>query len=282
MRIVWLLAGAALTASCSGGGNKGSANPPGSGAAPPPAAQSAGGIWHGFPAANENLTMYIAETGELIVQGSSLGITATPPAITFGTGAVIVNSPNDVAGTYRLRSLPSSLTTTASEQTCEMDGTVTERSLLAVMIRCTDTAGNMSERNVSLLYNPVYDTDSSLGEIAGNYTVPFRPLTNTLNINANGVIFGMLDNGPRCTLNGQVQVIDARFNLYRFEIQLSLCQGIFGQLYEGMTLRGLAARNLPGMRAGAFILLLSGTFVGNFVIGAPPPPDFFSLLYEPV
>jgi hypothetical protein len=90
----------------------------------------------------------------------------------------------------------------------------------------------------------------------------------------------MLDNGPNCTVNGQVQIIDARFNLYRFELQLSLCQGVFNQPYDGTTLRGFAARNLPGMRPGAFILLLTGTPA----IGTAPVPlfDFFSLLYEPV
>jgi hypothetical protein len=127
-----------------------------------------------------------------------------------------------------------------------------------------------------MLYNPAYDTDSSLADIAGNYTFPPKPQTNTLNINASGVVFGMLDNGPNCTVNGQVQIIDARFNLYRFEIQLSLCQGITGQLYNGTTFRGFAARNLIGMRAGAFILLLTGT---GTVTG---PFQFFSLLYEPV
>jgi hypothetical protein len=266
----------ALVAGCSGGGNKssGAANPSGSGSQV--ATQSAGGIWRGFPAANENLSLYIAETGELIVQGSSFA--TTPPVLTFGTGALIVNNPNDVAGTYRSRSLPPTIP--SAGQTCEIDGTVTERSLLEVTIRCTDTAGNMTERNVTLLYDPAYDADSSLAEIAGNYTVPFRPLTNILNINASGVVFGMLDNGPNCTVNGQVQIIDARFNLYRFELQLSLCQGVFNQPYDGTTLRGFAARNLPGMRPGAFILLLAGTpAIGT----APVPlPDFFSLLYEPV
>jgi hypothetical protein len=277
MRVLVSLVCAALVAACSGGDDSAPA-PAGSSAPPAPVAtQSAGGIWIGIPGANESATFYIAETGELIAQMSAPG--ATPPSFSFGSGAVIVNNPDQVAGTYRLRSLPSGFVALGAlppEQTCAMDGTVTERSLLQVTLSCTDDAGTTTDRTLNMLYNPAYDLDSSLADIAGNYTVPFRPQTNTLDINASGVVFGMLDNGPTCTVNGQVQIIDARFNLYRFEIQLSLCQGPIGQLYEGTTFRGFAARNLPGMRTGAFILLLTGT---STLSG---PIQFFSLLYEPV
>jgi hypothetical protein len=233
--------------------------------------QSSGGIWHGIPAANETITLYIAETGELLAQASSLA--TTPPVFRFGTGALIVNSPNDVAGTFQLRQVVPPLA--ASEQVCEMDGPVTERSLLQVVLSCTDSAGNTVDQSVNFIYNPAYDLDSALAEIAGNYTLAFRSQTNTLNINASGVVFGMLDNGPRCTVNGQVQIIDARFNLYRFELLLSLCQAPLGPLYEGATLKGFGARNLAGMPAGAFLLLVSGNIVGA-------PVQVFSLLYERV
>jgi hypothetical protein len=280
MRVMLFLIGAALAASCSGGGggdkDSGATSPAGTQASK----QSSGGIWHGIPAANESITLYIAETGELIVQTSSP--TSTPPSFGFGTGAVIVNSPNDVAGSYRLQSLPSGPVGfgQVSDKICEMNGTVTERSLLQVVVTCTDGSGNTAQQTVSLLYNPAYDLDSALADIAGNYTTPFRPQTNTLNINASGVVFGMLDNGATCTVNGQVHVIDARFNLYRFEIQLSLCQGVVNHVYEGVTLRGLAARNLPGMPTGAFLLLVTGT--PNGIFNGIPPFQFFSLLYERV
>jgi hypothetical protein len=281
MRVLLSLACAALVAGCSSGDDDDSsaANPATNPTPPAPApTQSAGGIWLGLPGTGESATFYIAETGELLAQVSALG--ATPPSPpSFGSGAVIVNNPNQVAGTYTLRSLPTGILIPGAappQQTCTLDGTVTERSLLQATTSCSDSAGNTTSRTFNMLYNPAYDSDSSLADIAGNYTVPFRPQTNTLNINGSGVVFGMLDNGPTCTVNGQVQIIDARFNLYRFEIQLSLCQGVIGQLYEGTTFRGFAARNMPGLRPGAFILLLNGTGT----INAPFP--FFSMLYERV
>jgi hypothetical protein len=284
------LACAALVAGCKSGGDDSAsaANPAAAG--PPAPTQSAGGIWGGIPAAGESITLYIAETGELVVQTSSSS------GGTHGTGAVIVNNPNDVAGTYQARSFatvvvplppapppPLPPPVPVTEQTCTLDGTVTERSLLQVDLSCTDTAGNTTQRSASLLYHPAYELDSALADIAGNYTVPFRPQTNTLNIN-NGVIFGMFDNGPTCTVNGQVQIIDARFNLYRVELLMSLCQTPIGALYEGATFRGFAARNLPGMRAGAFLLLVSGrpSPLGSGTTVVNPSILFVSMLYEPV
>jgi hypothetical protein len=275
MRVIFLLAGATLAASCSGGGGDEAApTPPAASAPPAPVAQSPGGIWLGLPAPNESITLYIAETGELLIQAASLG--TTPPTLRFGTGAVIVNSPNDLAGTFQLRPvIPSPPFPAVLDQTCAMDGSVTERSLVQAVLSCTDSAGITVDQSVNFIYNPAYDLDSALTEIAGNYTFPPRAQTNTLNINASGVVFGMLDNGPRCTVNGQVQIIDARFNLYRFELLLSLCQAPFGTLYEGATLRGFGARNLPGMPSGAFLLLVSGNIAGATV-------QVFSMLYQPV
>ena len=280
MRVVSLLGCIALVAGCHGDGNKGSStqNPPGAG--PPAAKQSAGGIWAGIPGAGESMTFYIAETGELVVQ------TTVPSGGAFGKGAVIVNSPNDVAGTYELfpfgifNAPPPVPPPVPLNQTCTIDGTVTERSVLLVDLSCTDPAGITTNRSVSLLYLPAYDVDSALADIAGNYTLPFNPQTNSLNLNANGVVFGMLNNGANCTVNGQVQIIDARFNLYRFEMQLSLCLGTDPQRHEGATYRGFAMRNLPGMRAGAFFLLVSST--ATVVPGVIPPIRFFSLVYDPV
>jgi hypothetical protein len=44
--------------------------------------------------------------------------------------------------------------------------------------------------------------------------LPFRLALN----NGDGASFGMYHDGPRCTLNGTVSVIDAEFNLCRSEV----------------------------------------------------------------
>ena len=86
-------------------------------------------------------------------------------------------------------------------------------------------------------------------------------------------MFGIYHNGPRCTLNGTVSIIHPDFNLYRFEILFSSCT-VLAQQYEGARMNGLATRNLPGQKAGAFLLLLTAVINGRL--------EFASVLYEPV
>lgn len=97
------------------------------------------------------------------------------------------------------------------------------------------------------------------------------PQTNSLTIAKDGTIFGVYHNGQQCTVNGRVDLIDARFNLYRFEFSFSSCQ-VFQQ-YEGQTLTGLAARSLPGTAANSFMLLITGVIDGRL--------ESISVTYEP-
>jgi hypothetical protein len=122
------------------------------------------------------------------------------------------------------------------------------------------------------MYDARYDIDSSLAEIAGNYTLTVNAATNTLNINGDGTLFGMYHNGPRCTVNGTVSLIDSGFNLYRVEFSFSTCS--FISRYEGVTMTGFASRNVPGQKAGAFMLMLTALIDGRV--------EFTSVLYEPV
>jgi hypothetical protein len=64
----------------------------------------------------------------------------------------------------------------------------------------------------------VYERDSSLATIAGNFET-LDPNSGTmimLNINTDGTIFVQVPS-TGCVLNGAVELIDSRFNAYRFE-----------------------------------------------------------------
>lgn len=245
-------------AACGGGGG----HTPGTPA--PAARQSPGGIWHTLGESGNSITMLIAETGELNV--IDIG-----PA--FGSGAVIVNVRDEIMGSYDTRGILTSPTAAESvDSSCDLEGTVAERATIRAMLRCIDSDGAESTRDVAFVYNPIYDTGSSLADIAGNYTLPFTPQTNILNINGDGRIFGVLDNGPNCTVNGQVEIIDPSYNLYRFELGLSSCQ-LFTR-FDGATFTGLAFLNAPGLPAGTFLMLVTSTIDGRL--------EFLSLAYEPV
>ena len=77
----------------------------------------------------------------------------------------------------------------------------------------------------------------------------------------------------RCTLNGTVSIPHPDYNLYRFDVLFSNCT-FFASGYEGKTMIGLATRNLPGQKGGAFYIVLTAVIDGRLQLA--------SLIYEPV
>jgi hypothetical protein len=214
-------------------------------------------------------SLMVAETGELRV--------VTPPSGTggpsFGFGAVTVVG-NRVEGSLKTRAVqPTPGGPPGAELDCTVSGTVSTRTSLQLTFVCTDTGGVTTTTPLSFQYNSSYDADSSLAQIGGNYTLGINPTTNSLNINGDGTLFGMYHNGQRCVVNGTVSIIHADFNLYRFELRFSNCTFLASQ-YEGVTMTGFATRNVPGQKAGAFLLLVTAVINGRI--------EFASVLYEPV
>ena len=233
-----------VAAGCSGHGGNSAA---GNGVPVPTGPQSPGGIWVATTPPVSTLTLFVAEDGDMRVS-------AEGPS--FGAGAVMVTNLNQVTGSYHLRALqPSQTNPAASNLTCFVAGTVTTRTTMQLTVDCTDDAGASTERRLSFFYDATYEMGSSLADIAGNYTLEFRPATNTLNINGDGTLFGMLDNGPQCLLNGVVEIIDARFDLYRVTLSYSNCTRL--PQYEGVTMTGFA-RRAYATQAGAFYAFLTG------------------------
>jgi hypothetical protein len=261
----------ALLTGCSGGGGGGAPSTPAPTNTNPPATaqQSAGGMWFAVSGGSSGTTLMIAETGEVRV---TMGPTSTSGP-SFGYGAVTVIG-NRVEGSLETRAIPASPTAPpGAELDCTASGTVSTRVSMQLTIVCVDAAGTTTTTPISFMFDSRYDTDSSLADIAGNYTLTVNAATNTLNINGDGTLFGMYHNGPRCTLNGTVSIIHSDFNLYRFDVLFSNCTFLAAQ-YEGVTMTGLATRNLPGQKAGSFMLLLTAVINGRL--------EFASVLYEPV
>jgi hypothetical protein len=262
----------AVLAGCGGGGGGSSpptgvptpiAQPPAP-APPPTGDKSAGGIWHGVSTSNETLTLFIAETGDFRVQ-DVMGPPPSAPLPLSGAGAVLVTG-DQLAGAYDA-GRPFS---TFSEH-CELTGTVVERVSLAVTLNCTDSAGINRSPTVILGYDTGYDGGSSLATIAGNYTFALKA-TNVLNIDGNGVVFGVYDNAANCTVNGTVKIVDTRYDLYAVEWRMSLCQAPLVQ-YEGATMSGYGTMNLRGQPPQSLLLLLTGVVAGHM--------ESSSLLYTP-
>lgn len=255
------------TAACGGGGGSSSGgDAPSDGADPTPSAlQSPGGIW-AAPFGSDAMTMFISEAGELVVFETPLA---------FGSGAVVVTDNDKISGAYTKHTPQTSPSAPrVADQSCTVDGVVRERSSLTIKMTCEDADGNVAEQDSNLVYVRDYESPSSLDEIAGNYTLTFDPDANSLSISNNGEIFGMFHNGgANCVVNGEVEIIDPGFALYRFTFDFANCSGTFTE-YEGVTMTGLGVQNFGAAATpGAFLVMISGVVESEF--------RFFSVLYEP-
>lgn len=267
-----------LVASCGGGGGGGGDATP---AAPPPEPPTVGGVWASGVGA-ESLSLYIAEDGDLRFAG---------PDLSFGAGTVTVSAGGQLSGSLRRVLRPPianpfpavipgvTVAGRPEEQACAITGTVTARASLRASFACTTAAGAAVTQAYDFAYvASAHARPSSPAGLAGNYTLPFRPASNMLNVNANGEVFAMYDNGARCTVNGRFSVIDPRFNLYRAEWTFSACAVPDSQRFEGVTFTGLAQRTTSSATAGAVsasavYVLLTATVQGQL--------SSISVVYEP-
>lgn len=208
---------------CGGGGGGGS----GDSAAPPPAADEAiGGIWVGTDSSGTEIVALSTESGRVHWVSAETGEQG------FGTGSVD-GSAVTFNYTY-VAPLGASLSDGSSSANCVATGTIQERQSLTVTTNCTTDSGGSFSNSASMAYDSLYDRDSSLAIIAGNYDDAGL----TFNIAGNGVIFEQ-DPDTACVLNGQVTIIDPQFNAYDMSVTLSSCQGEFSIL-NGAAFTGLA------------------------------------------
>ena len=197
-----------------------------------------------------------------------------------GAGMLGVSNRNRVIGNFvaqASREFTANTFVGPRTMSCELEGTVWERHLMVLRIDCSGDGVAWNELveigyvGISYEYQP-----SSLDTIAGNYTLRVAPETNTFNINADGVVFGMFHLGFTCTVNGQVSLIDSRYNMYWMEWLFSNCSQPAPR-FEGAEYRGIAGVAPPDFvndREGTVYVLMSGMTDDGF--------NYLSLLYDPV
>lgn len=257
---------AALLATACGGGDGSSDVAAG--------APSAGGMWFSV-GGDEPLTLYIAEDGELRASGASIGTGSVTVSLDGQLSGTVRRVPLSVSGftsvaVVRPPAAPAAptLADRSAEQSCTVSGTVSPRTVLTATFACTSASGATTTRRYDLAYfAPGYEVPASLDRLGGNYTLAFAPNGNTLNVNSDGEVFGMYNNGWRCTVNGRFRSIDARFNLLRAEWTFSNCAVPASRRFEGVTFTGFVRRN-TGVASDAFgpdalYLLLTGSVQGQ-------------------
>lgn len=147
-------------------------------------------------------------------------------------------------------------------------GTIQERSSISATSAFTTSLGATTTSTISLLFDPLYNEDSSLALIAGNYVDWWEYYDGVLNITSNGVLF-LQDPYTGCVVNGRVAIINASYNVYDVQFSYSSCR-LDAEL-NGVTLRGLAFYHSESGFIYAFV---------NGTVGGLPYAD--ALLWEPV
>lgn len=209
-RLFFLLICVASLHACRGGG--GLDQSPGGIGAPD---QSPGGIWFGDDSGGERILAIVTETGRFHFLKTG---------IFTGSGVVNVSNVNQVSAGFQL--VPPLGVTFADGSTfsnCSLDATLNERSTLDGTLDCTTSMGNQS--SVTFFLNDIgqYDLGSDLAIMAGTWTDADNPGIDSISIDAAGVILGQDASGSNCFYNGQVSIIDTKFNAYGFEWTYSNC-----------------------------------------------------------
>lgn len=214
LRFVWLAATIPLVilVGCGGGGGSSSTSNP-----MPQTPQSPSGIWLGtisgslvgdiscLIAENDAVTCFVSRSGSSQSDIISGGVTVAVAQITatgdsFGLGG----------GGFSL------------------SGTINERSLLDL----SGDIGAYSGLTVSATYDSLYEADSSLATLEGVYSrASIGDDPASFSIDANGVLFSQALSG--CVQNGQVSLIDTRYNAYAVAISVGNCGEANGD-YAGL------------------------------------------------
>lgn len=203
-----------------GGGSSGEATVP-----PPIQNASPGGIWVGTDSNGLDIYALSTESGRIH------WVAPATEEQGFGAGTV---SGNNVTFTYTyVAPFGFVLEDGSTSASCTASGTIQERQSLSVNVACTTSGGGSFNNSATLAYNSLYERNSSLATIAGNYD----DFGLTLNVSGSGVVFEQ-DPDTGCVVNGQINIINAAFNAYDVSITYSSCQGNAAVL-NGATFTGL-------------------------------------------
>ena len=247
---------ACLTA-CGGGGKS---TGPGSPEQVDP--QSPGGFWGDPDAGGGLVSFWIAENGDLQAQ---LRLDGAFIAL-HGAGTVSVTQNNVLSGSFELAGDIAPVPNLLGEDLgCSVSGTVLERQTLSVDVTCADSNGVVYDETLAMMYDgSIYERESSLDAIAGNYTDPFQLDTNFLSITGDGTIMGSYNNGvAQCLVNGTAAIIDADYTLLDISWTMSSCIDPFPNIhfedFEGVQVSGFAMEIVSHTGApGSYLFILTG------------------------
>lgn len=236
-RVSWVLLLALGLQSCNNGGSSGG------GGGGKVVNASPGGIWNGADPYSPGNTI----TG-IITEGGELTFLSSDGVQYFGA---VTTSGNSIAGTFTgVAPVGTAFSDGSTYGTGTIAGSINARNTMNVTVTfTTNKNSDLGSKSLSLNFDSLYDTASSLAAIAGNYLDPTD--NSIVSVNASGVIFSQnATNG--CVINGQVSLIDASYDAYKISYTFAGCVGVYAAL-NGTTATGLGALDATGTPVTAYV-----------------------------
>lgn len=231
------------------GGSSGSSTP-----TPPTTNASPGGIWEGQIVFDSTGTS-VEVVGVVTESGEMRFITSDGQQI-WGNGSV--TNVNQLAMNFTWV-LPLGFETAggATEGTGTLTGTVLERNRIQAAFTSTSSVGEPDSGTIDVFYDNLYERDSSLGMLAGNWTAG----TEVLTIDGTGAVFSQ-DPATSCVLSGQFSIINASYDVYRATLSFASCATPETVVLNGFTMNGLAVVADTTVPNDTLIASVSGSLQG--------------------
>lgn len=215
-----------------GGGSSGGSPMTGQGGSP-------GGIWTGTDSGTGlAVTVLITEAGQAQVIRAD-------GAQYFGN--LTVSNTNAIsAQLYGIAPYGETFPDGSVHGTGNVSGTLAPRSSAQVSASFTTDKGESTTSSVSLVFQPLYNGTPDVTNFAGTWTDTANGVA--VSITSSGAIFAQ-DPNTGCVINGQVNVVQANYNLWAAEIDYANCQGSAAAL-NGLQFAGFVELNGNQILAG--------------------------------
>ena len=146
-------------------------------------------------------------------------------------------------------------------------GTIRARNSISANSTFVTRYGGRTTSTAALTYVPMYEDDSSLDVIAGNFQDATGYFEGVLNIASSGQVF-LQDPYTGCVVNGRVGIINTAYNMYDVQLAYNNCRPDFSE-FNGVAFTGLATYDRDRKE---LVALVTATVDGR------PYPDF--LVFE--
>lgn len=184
------------------------------------------GIWKGTDTAGRDVLLLVAGNGNFqYVDGA------------HNQAAGYLPFKAQVAGTFDLVApFGQTFADGSTLANCSFTSSLVERVSLDLTPSCTTTGGLAFSETLELVFDPLYDRNSSLETIAGTFQTAAG---NVLSIAADGLIFAQ-DASTGCVINGRIDLYSPSFNIYGVTLEYDNCAGAEAAL-NGSVFAGFAA-----------------------------------------